>query len=84
MTQGNHDKDNRYVRETTAAKNIHYFEWKLCDRTTGRPNGRVLSTLREGKLAEAYNEYKDASTADYPLRAKNPAAKCQTLKEDDL
>lgn len=84
ITRGAHETDIAYTNTVNAAKSVHYYEWKKCDRQTGLPNGKVLSVFREDALTMAYDEYKKWAQNDYPLRDKDQETKCQMLYEDEL
>ena len=84
LTHGSHDEKSAFSDESQALENIHYYEWKQCDRETGEPNGKVLSMARQIRLEASYNMYLEIREQDYPLRYKEQTAKCKTLFEDDL
>jgi hypothetical protein len=77
MTRGAHEEDSRYTQETVAAKNIQYFEKKVC-------GGKALSTFRLRKLNEAYNKFEEVAGEPFPLQALTAKGKCRALKEDDI
>jgi hypothetical protein len=84
MTRGAHEDDSRYTEETVAAKNIQYFEKKLCNMKTGKPNGKALSTFRLRKLNAAYAKYEEVASEPFPLQALSSLGKCRALFEDEL
>ena len=84
LTDGDHTLAHEASKRREAIKDIHYYEWKRCDRTTGLPNDRVLSIDREKYLAEAYGRYEEVEKKSYPLKGMEQSAKCRVLYKDEL
>ncbi len=81
MTKNAHEEDNSFTEQTVAAKNIHYFENKLCKE--GEPNGRALTIFRQSVLNQSYVKYIESTGNKYPLQSLTALGKCRALHEDD-
>ena len=72
MTHGEHKEASRYTEENFAARNIHYFEKKLC-------NGIVLAPEQHEALQVAYMKYREATGKEYFLAGMEREAKCEVV-----
>jgi hypothetical protein len=84
MTRSSHEADGAFTERAVALSAIHYYEWKLCDKETGLPNGKTRSLNRQTFLNDAYDKFLELETKDYALRGLKQPGKCRVLKDDEL